>query len=293
MRVLEPGSRGSRCRTQGLWRALAVATLLVLPAAGAHDGYTLAIVPRLPVTVTDAQWGPFAERLGREIGTPVHLLLYRSKLEFEQDVGKGRSDLVFMDGYMQLHAYRQPGYIPLVRDSSAPLSGLLVVRQDSPVRVPADLAGQRIAFPHPNAFGASLYMRALLHEQFNLRFTPVYVGTHANTYRQVIAGEVAAGGGVNTTLEREPPDVRGQLRIIYRTPDTASHPLSAHKRLSAAQRQIIVKAILRMAGDPSGQEALDAIGLTQPAAADYVRDYQPLERLHLDRYLVNTDDAAP
>ena len=59
-----------------------------------------------------------------------------------------------------------------------------------------DLDGADIAFPAPNAFGASLYMRALLAEQEKININPIYVETHANVYRNVIFGRASAGGGV-------------------------------------------------------------------------------------------------
>ena len=43
--------------------------------------------------------------------------------------------------------------------------------------------------------------------------------------------------------------------------------------------------ILKMAAEPQGQELLKAILMPQPVRADYARDYRPLEKLKLDKYV--------
>jgi phosphonate transport system substrate-binding protein len=183
-----------------------------------------------------------------------------------------------------LIAKRKHGYQPLVRDSSAGLAGILVVRRDGPVRALADLNGKTLAFPSPNALGASLYMRALLAEKEGLRVQPIYVGTHQNVYRKVLMGEAQAGGGVQATLSKEPETVRSRLRILYTTAEIAPHPLAAHPRVPTAARRKIIEALLAMRADEEGRTLLAAVQIPQPIKADYRRDYEHLARLKLERY---------
>lgn len=252
----------------------------------------LSVVPRLPMTMTHRDWSPFTHRLAQAIHRPIELRVFNTFAEFESHAVSGQADLVFANPYQALRLHRKQGFIPLLRDAR-PLSGSLVVRSTDPITSIRGLDGARIAFPHPNAFGASLYMRALLEREYGIRFTPVYVTTHANVYRNVIHGKVAAGGGVNITLNQESPAVRAQLRVLYETPGVAAHPLSAHPRVPAALREQITAAVLRMREDPAGREILQRVTLTQPVPADYNRDYQPLERLQLDSYYVDTTVAEP
>lgn len=268
-------------------RGLLVAALWLggYSAAGA-DGYVLTVVPRLSAQATHHDWAPFAERLARELRTPIRLKLHRNFIEFENDVRQGRADLVYMNPYHQMLFHQAPGYVPLVRDGAQPLRGVLVVRKDAPIKTLADLRDKEIGFSHPNAFAASLYLRALLTQREQLRFTPRYLTTHTNVYRHVLLGEVAGGGGVSTTLAKEPAEVRARLRVLYTTPGVASHPLSAHPRVPPATRAAVVRAVLHMARDADGRRLLEAVGLSKPVAADYARDYAPLERLRLERFYV-------
>lgn len=272
---------------------LLLAMLLFASSTRAEPVYRLGIVPRLPPAETARDWSPLAERLGSEMGARITLRLYRTLREFESDLARGQLELAFMNPYHQVIARRQQGYVPLVRDGRATLSGTLVVRADSPLHSLADLHGKVLAFPDPNAFGASLYMRALLGEQHGIRFTARYVGNHSNVYRHVLRELAGGGGGVNATLAREPAEVRGALRVLYETPPVAPHPLSAHPRVATAQRERLIGAIERLGRDDEGQGLLERAGLGIPVRADHRRDYAPLEKLRLERYYVATEGTGP
>lgn len=258
---------------------------MALAAPAQAGDYLLAVVPQFSPAASHREWKPFAERLARDTGHPVSVRVYRTFDEFETDLTNGVPDLVYLNPY---HQIRARSYIPLVRDGSRQLSGVLVVRRDSPAKSVRDLDGQHIGFPNPNAFAASLYMRALLQEKEKIRYTPHYYTSHANVYRHVIVGSVAAGGGVNVTFARERPETRSELRVLYETPGTAPHPLSAHPRLPETARAAIIAAVLRMQNDEAGRRLLRNVEIHKPVRANYARDYAPLEQLHLEKFTVVT-----
>ena len=244
---------------------------------------SVAVVPQFTSLQTHKDWTPFLERVSRDSGVALILKTYQSITAFETDVLKGVPDFAFMNPYHAVMAKRAAGYLPLVRDSK-PLSGILLVRHDSPVRSVKELSGAKIAFPSPNAFGASLYMRALIAEQEGVRIAPTYVKTHSNVFRNVILGEVIAGGTVSSAFQREPKAVIDQLRVIYETPEVAPHPLVVHPRVAATQRRAVVAAILKLSENASSAALLQAVQLAKPIAADYTRDYWPVEQLKLEKY---------
>jgi phosphonate transport system substrate-binding protein len=182
-------------------------------------------------------------------------------------------------------ARKRQGYLPLLIDGRQRLSGLLVVRADSPIRDIRELDGQELAFPAPNAFAASLLLRAHLAEQ-GIRPRPQYLTSHANIYRAVVMGAVVAGGGVNNTFQREEPALRGRLRVLYETPGYAPHPLLAHARVPAKVRESLLAQLLALAHAETGQKLLEAVQMPQPVRADYPRDFAPLESLGLDKFAV-------
>ena len=263
---------------------LSWACWLIAPAQADEQVFTVSVVPQFASIQTFRDWTPFLSRLEQATGYHFKLLAYDQPSRFEKELGQGVPDLVFLNPYQMLQAQKKHNYRPLVRDST-PLSGILVTRQDSAVKSVADLNGKTIAFPSPNALAASLYMRAQLTEKNGIKFTPIYVGSHQNVYRQTIIGDVAAGGGVKKTLEKESAEVQSQLKVLFSTPDIAPHPLAAHPRVSAAAELKIVEAIFAMRADPETAKLLGAIQIPQPMKADFKRDYAGLTQLKLDRYV--------
>lgn len=254
------------------------------PAASAMQRvYTVSVVPQFPAADIARTWVPILERLGPQVGARFELKVARDIPSFEADVKAGAPDFAYMNPFHQVRAKRAQGYVPLVRDSEL-LTGILVVRKDDPMRHLKQLDGQTLAFPAPNAFGASLLIRAQLDEVERVHITPFYARTHTNAYRQTLAGKAAATGGLRATLEREPPEVQAGLRILFETPGAAPHPLSAHPRVPAKVQQAVQAAWLKLAQDSSLRANFQGVPMSQPVRADHARDYAPLERLKLDRY---------
>ena len=266
---------------------LAGAAALPAHAQGAAERstYVLAVVPQFPAAELHRDWTPLLERLQRDTGITLTLKLTQTIPKFEVDLLSGGPDFAFMNPYHAVMAMREQGYLPLLRDGK-PLSGILVVRRDDPIRSVQELDGKELAFPAPNAFGASLWMRALLAEREHIRIVPTYVQTHSNVYRHVIRGKAAAGGGVNNTLLQEGEDVRADLRVLMQTPGVAPHPLAAHPRVPARVQNLVAEALLKLAADPAGQAMLKNVAMPAPQRADYTRDYKPLEQYKLEKYVV-------
>jgi len=285
-------TRHSLMRRRSLLLALAGAAAPAWAQSGADRPlYSVAVVPQFPAAELHRDWAGLLERVGHDAGVTLVLKVAPGIPRFETELLAGAPDFAFMNPYHAVMAMRAQGYLPLLRGSK-PLTGILVVRRDDAIKSVRDLDGRQIAFPAPNAFGASLWMRALLAEREHIRISPLYVQTHSNVYRQVIHGLVAAGGGVNNTLAQERDEVRADLRVLMETPAVAPHPLAAHPRVPARVQQAVAEAFMRLAADPAGQALLAGVTLAGPVRADYGRDYRPLEQYRLDKYVV-LDPAGP
>jgi phosphonate transport system substrate-binding protein len=266
-----------------------VAPALTRAATGVPSTLTVAVVPQFTPEIIVRTWTPLLDAVAKASGLRFTLRHYASIPDFEQGFARGEPDLVFLNPYHLVMARRAAGYRPIVRDSLTPLTGILVVRRDAPIDRVRQLQGATIAFPAPNAFGASLYLRALLSETEQIRFTPVYRKTHSNVFRHVLSGEAQAGGAIRRTLEREAPAVQDALRILYETPPAPPHPIAVHPRVPAATALRVQHVLLDLARSEAGQALLTAVDLPQPVRTDY-DDYRALERLGLDRYAVQQQD---
>lgn len=129
-------------------------------------------------------------------------------------------------------------------------------------------------------------MRAQLKGKNKVQFTQRDATTHTNVFRHVILGYAAIGVSNIAALNKEPQGVSSQLKIIYKTQELPSHPLVAHPRIPEKIRQAVIDAVLKLAESNEGRDILKSIRLSKPVKAYYKRDYLPLERLELERYLI-------
>lgn len=199
--------------------ASSTAQAACLGEQNATKTYIFDVVPQLPAAKIYTTWSPLLQRIGQDAGLCFELRVSATIPEFEQKLLKGEPEFVFLNPYHAVLANQKKKYQPLLADSEDLLTGILVVRADSPIQNLADLKGQTITFPAPNAFAATLLIRAELAKK-KIDITPVFVKTHSNVYRSVISKDAIAGGGVNNTLNNEASEVRQQLRVLYETSTT-------------------------------------------------------------------------
>lgn len=249
--------------------------------------YSFEVVPQLTAAKIYSTWSPLLQRVGQEAGLCFELRVSATIPEFEQKFIKGEPQFVFMNPYHAVLAYQKQKYQPLLADSEDMLTGILVVRADSPIQHLDELKGKNVSFPAPNAFAASLLIRAELAKK-KVDIHPVFVKTHSNVYRSVIGKDAIAGGGVNNTLNNEAPEVRQQLRVLYETSAYTPHPIAAHPSVPAAVRERFLKAIFKLTQDDEGRKLLDGINLNKPQTVTYAKHYKPLESLQLEKFLVLT-----
>lgn len=249
--------------------------------------YRFGIVPQFEPRHLAEIWVPILDELESRTGFRLAMSGSPRIPDFEVDFQQGRFDFAYMNPYHSLVAFETQGYEPLVRDGGRSLSGILVVAKDSPLTSVQQLAGKAIAFPAPNALGASLLMRADLETIHGIKVQPRYVKTHSSVYTEVLLGRADAGGGVMATLNQQSAEARSALRILYRTREMAPHPVVAHPRVPEAHREAVRRAFLELGDSEVGRELLAEVPIRKVSAAA-IADYQPMKEWQLDRFFVPT-----
>lgn len=281
---------GKAINTMLLKVFLAIGCLFFAMAGSALGAgtYTLGVVPQFEQRQLHTIWEPIAAEVGRRAGVTIKVVSSTKMKDFEKQFQEGAYDFLFNNPYQMVIANERQKYAPLIRDKF-PLKGILVVRQDSPLQSPADLAGKTVAFPSPNALGASLLMRADLERIFKVKVTPLYVHTHNAVYLHVLKDMAAAGGGVAKTLQEQLPAVQEGLRILYTTREMPSHPVSAHPRVPQADRDAVRRAFQEMGADPAGRALLAKIPMREVTATT-MEDYLPLRDWGLNAFYDATSE---
>jgi len=248
--------------------------------------YSIGIVPQFEIRHIRKIWNPIIKEIEKNTGYKLRLIGSPTIPDFEREFNAGRFDFAYMNPYHILLAEKSQGYIPLVRDIGRKLHGILVVRADSGINSIKDLNGKKIAFPAPNALGASLLMRANLKNIHGIDFNPVYVKTHSSVYLNVVVKQTDAGGGVQKTLNQQKNNIKETLRIIHRTPDVSPHPFVAHPRISPQVREKVRNTFLKLAKNKTGKSLLSKIPMKKIGKAK-MNDYTSLKKYNLENFYVN------
>lgn len=244
--------------------------------------YSFGVVPQFEQRKLYAIWKPIIEDLQKRTGFQFKLVTTLKIQDFEKAFMRGEFDFVYVNPYHVVQVQDTQAYQPLVADM-APLRGILVVRQGGPIEKPSDLNGQRVAFPSPNALGASLMVRSDLEQVHHVKTTPLYVTTHSSVYLHVIKGLAAAGGAVEKTLQEQDESIRSQLRVIYTTRSCPSHPVVAHPRVPRADQEKVRQALLDMGQSTQGKEMLKNVPVQQFIPVNF-DDYAIMRSWGLEKY---------
>ncbi len=266
-----------------------IALALAIPAVSlAETVYKFGVVPQFEPRKLSAVWSPILTELEKRTGFKFLMVGSPRIPEFEAEFQAGRYDFAYMNPYHAVVAHGTQKYEPIVRDGAEQLFGILVASKEGTINEVRDLNGKTVAFPAPNAFGASLMTRAELDRQ-KVKFQPLWAQTHTSAYLNVALGKADAAGGIMATLKQQPQAVQDKLRIIFETRRAEPHPVMAHPRVPTADSEAVRKAFLDMAATPEGAALLAQVPMRQAVSASF-DDYKAIRQMGLEKYYVKGGD---
>lgn len=277
--MAKSASASKRNRLAGL---IAVLVFWTSGAVAAEKQYTLAVVPQFAAGMVHRTWTPIIERLNQQLGFTLVLATAPDITSFDRLSLEGAYDFAYINPYQLLELNRRLGVEPLLADTAQQVSGIIVAHRESVLEI-ADLAGVRVAFPAPNALGATMMIRRDLEQNHGIKVIPEYVNSHSSVYLNVVLGLNKAGGGVEKTLMQQKAAIRDKLKVIYRTEPVPSHPLVVHPRVPSADAEALRDALLSIAETPEGKADLAHVPITQLGRVAF-EDYKVLQQLGLEAY---------
>lgn len=245
----------------------------------------IGIVPQYASKRILSIWAPIVEELEAITGYTIEIVGTSSIPNFEGELAKGVYDIAYCNPYHSVIANKEQGYEALLSDGSKKLFGVLVVRKDDNIKDMAELNGETIAFPAPNALGASLLMRTELKQLYNLDIQPLYVKTHTNVYLNVMEGTTRAGGGVMRTFNELNDEIKGKLQIFHTTQKVPSHPIVLHPRLDSYVKASIKSAFLKLGETEKGKAMLSKIPINKIAETSQ-SEYDVLKNMGMEDFYV-------
>lgn len=202
---------------------------------------------------------------------------------YEQKLRERRVALTLPNPYQTIVAERH-GYrvIAKVADDDD-FRGLILLRKDSPVRSPHDLAGKAVSFPAPTALAATLLPQRWLHDQgVSMQSIEArYVGTQESSILNVALGKTAAGATwpqAWRTFTAQQPELAAQLVVKWKTPALINNSIMVRADVDEETASRLSAALVAMSSDIEGQRVLKQIGLkgfevADGRAYDRVRDF--------------------
>lgn len=267
--------------------ALVMAIILATSnAVHAETVYKFGVVPQFEPRKLANIWVPILKELEARTGLKFKMVGSPKIPDFETSFIAGEFDFAYMNPYHAMLASSEQGYVPLNRDHGRKLFGVLVVKKDSPIQSVKELDGATIAFPSPNALGASLLMRADLAKVEGIKVNSLYVQTHSSVYLNVIFGKTPAGGGVMGSLKQQNQEIQDGLRVIYQTRAMAPHPITAHPRVPTEHMELVRQALIDMGKNEQGAALLAKVPFKKigPAGLD---EYMELKTWGLEEFYVS------
>lgn len=250
---------------------LTLAALQSAPVAARE--LTVAVVPIMPPAEIKRRWQPVLDQVGRETGLPLRFHFYEAFPEFEKALARGNDDFVVTSS-VQAWKHRKV-YRPVLR-GRLPLAGLLVVRQDGPLRKLADLQGRTIAIQAGHEVSSNLLILQTLREQ-KIGVTLEPLNTESSALRSVVRGKADAAIVNNYLFQLLPGNVAAHLRIVHRSAELPPPAISANADLAPEVVQAFRRAMLRLR--ETHPALLEAILMPDLMEADLDRDYAGVARL--------------
>lgn len=135
-------------KKRNLLLSLLGTSLLVSSLPVAAD-LEMGVFPRRPVAVTHKLFKPLAEKLSKELGEPVKLVVAKNFKSFWKGVQGKRYDIVHYNQYHYLLSHKKLGYKVIAVNEEfggSQIAGSLSVRKDSGINSVSDLKGKTILF---------------------------------------------------------------------------------------------------------------------------------------------------
>jgi phosphonate transport system substrate-binding protein len=269
----------TRRRLGGAALALASGWLPLRGPRAAERPLLLGVHPYVSPAEVRQRFTPLADYLGRSQGRPCVVRVGASYLEHERVVGQDGVDLAYIGPVAYLRVVDHYGPRPIlarVETNGRPqMSGVIFVRQDSPLQRVQDLKSRRFAFGDTESTMSAVLARYVL-LQGGVRLVDLgayaFLGAHDNVALGVLSGDFDAGAMRADVFDEFGPE-RG-LRILAHLPPVSEHPFVARSDLAPAELAALRSALLQVHAAPDGGGILQSLGhevtgLVPGSDADY------------------------
>lgn len=245
------------------------------------NSFSFAVAPQQPIDKLKLRWAPILRYIEKSSGISLHFKTAANIKKFEKNLANGKYDIAYMNPYHYTVFHNKPGYTAFAKQKDRKITGIIVVRKDSPYKDISELHNKTLAFPFPTAFGASVLPRTYFKNN-DLDIKSKYVTSHNSVYRSVIKGKTPAGGGILGTLYELNPNIHSKLRILWKTKKYSPHAIAAHPRVNKKVLEKLKSSMFSMDRSKEGKNLLSKIKFSGIESATD-KDWNDIRKLGLTK----------
>ena len=232
-----------------------VAALAALAApARAQSAYGFSPVNQYGINVTAAYWNPIISYVSEKSGVRLDLKIGRTSADTTSYVLAREVDFAFTNHLFSPEREKM-GWKVFGSRNIPPIQGQIVVPADSAITELAQLAGQEVAFPGPEAVVGYKFPYAHLLSR-GIDVLVVFGGNHDGAFSQMFSGKVKAVGAVSALAEGYARRENKKFRALWTSEPVHDLALMVSPRVPASDLKAVADAFLGMAADPRGREVL-------------------------------------
>lgn len=259
-RILFAG-RTSLARKLGMLIALAL--LLVSVSAVAQQKppqpLRMALIPYLSPNVLIPLFQPLAKHFENSMGRPVELYSAPNIRSHLERILKPDYDIIFTAPHMGRLSQLDAGYVP-IGSFELPLTGVITVRKDGPIKSVEQLKGQTVAINDRLVLNSILTLRELEKRGVGLGDMNIVSAVSQNSaILSVVARDVDAAITVNFALGQVPKDQLERVHVLFQTDAMPSMPstlILTHPSMSSQDRSRLEASLQSFARTVSGKQFL-------------------------------------
>jgi len=246
--------------------------VLLLGPIQAMAEIKLGIFPRRPVAKTHKFFKPLAEKLQKELGEPVKLIIPKNFRSFWSGVVNKQYDIVHFNQYHYIKSHKEHGFKVIVANEefgNKQIAGALSVRKDSGINTVADLKGKTILFGGgKKAMGSYIAPTAVL-KQAGLTAGKDYTVRFAKNPPSAILGvynnAAGAAGSGNVVLKIRAVTKKidtNQMKILAESEPYMQLPWAVNPNFPKDKATKIQKIMIELGNSKEGKKILKAAKVT-------------------------------
>lgn len=249
-----------------LCRLLSLSVFLAGHAVSGHaDSYRFSPVNQYGINLTASYWNPIIRYVSQKSGVAIELKIGRTSADTTAYVLAEEVELVFTN-HLFSPEREKLGWKVFGRRNTPPVTGQIVVAADSPAKSLADLEGQTVVYPGPEATVSYKFTHAEILRR-RVQVQTAFAGNTDAALVQLFSGRARAAG-VNSQLVEQYAKREGKsYRVVWASEPLHDLALMASSKVPSSAIAAISRAFVSMSKDPAGRAILQAaatlVGETQ------------------------------